>query len=54
MQNNNPNSNLINILNLNDNNSNLNQNIIFSNSFYKEKGTQTDLALNSMLNKESK
>lgn len=47
------NNNLINLPNSNENN-NQNQNNIFSNSFYKEKGTQTDLALNSMINKESK
>jgi len=35
-------------------NTNANQNNIhFTNSFYKEKATQTDLALNSMITKES-
>jgi hypothetical protein len=48
-----PNSNLINMTNSNENSTGNQNNNLFSNPFYKEKGTQTDLALNSMLTKES-
>ncbi len=47
------NCNLMNISHSNENNTANPNNNLFSNSFYKEQGTQTDLALNSMLMKES-